>query len=144
MMTSRHSHVLRRRTHSGLLTAFYVFGLLATVGHLACSHLVCPCICHGEQGVEIETPRPAEHPAVIAVHAQSCDQNHKFSEHADLSVAAQKPVDTKVRSLAWLTSTISVTDTAHRVSRPTEADPAIRAGEVLAAPSRAPPHLRFV
>ena len=144
MMTSRHYHVLRRRTHSGLLTSFYVFGLLVTVGHLACGHMICPCICHGEQGVEIEAPHSVEHPAVITVHVESCDQNHEFIEHVDLSVAAQKPVDTKVRSLAWLTSTTSVTDTGHRVGRPAETAAPIRAGEVLAAPSRAPPRLRFV
>ena len=144
MMTSRHSNVQRRRTHSGLLTSFYVFGLLATVGHLACGHLVCPCVCHGEQGVEIEAPHSVEHPAVVAVHVESCDQHHEFSEHVELSVAAQKPVDTKVRPLAWLTSTISVTDTGHQASCLTETDPPTRTGEVLAAPSRAPPYLRFV
>jgi hypothetical protein len=143
MITSRHSNVLRRRTRSGLLTSLYVFGLLVTVGHLACGHIVCPCICHGEQDVEIEAPRSTEHPAVVAVHAESCDQDHEFSEHADLSVAAQKPVDTKVRPLAWLTSTTSVTDSGHRVNRLAETAAPIRAGEVLAAPSRAPPHLRF-
>ena len=144
MMTNRDSHVLHRRTQSGLLTSFYVFGLLATVGHLACSHLICPCVCHGEQGVEIEAPHSVEHAAVIPVHVESCDQHHDFSEHVDLSVAAQKPLDTKVRPLAWLTSTTSVTDTDRQVSRPTETDPPTRAGEVLASPSRAPPRLRFV
>jgi len=144
MMTSRQSHVLRRRTHSGLLTSFYVFGLLVTIGHLACGHIVCPCVCHGEQGVEIEAPHSVEHPDVIAVHVESCAQDHKFTEHVDLSVVAQKPHDPKVRPPAWLTTTISVTDTGHRVGRPAETEAPIRTGEVLAAPSRAPPHLRFV